>query len=134
MYRNQDKKVQTKAAFAKRLQNSLKESGRTVSPTDLSAEFNARFDGPNVHIHSCRKWLLGDAIPTQEKLVVLAKMLGVTPDWLRFGDPAKAVAAPLGAATALNRKELALLADYQRLPARDQTILQNFVGVLLKTP
>src|SRR5690606_21037889 len=31
------------------------------------------------------KWLVGEAIPTQEKIRALATWLGVSAEWLRFG-------------------------------------------------
>ena len=63
--------------FADRLRNSLIEREIEPNPTRLALEFNARFGGRGVGMHTCRKWLVGEAIPTQEKLVVLALMLGV---------------------------------------------------------
>lgn len=42
--------------------------------------------GTPVTPHAVRKWLIGEAIPTQEKILVLAKWLNVSAAWLRFGD------------------------------------------------
>lgn len=130
MYQNQIEKTKSKQAFAARLQDCLKKSGRSTSPTQLAAEFNAHFKGTAVHLHSCRKWLHGESIPTQEKLVVLAKMLGVTPDWLRYGQETKLLQTQVS--DAFNRRELALVADYQQLNPRDQDIVQKLVGVMLR--
>jgi hypothetical protein len=33
-----------------------------------------------------RKWLVGESIPTQAKLLILSRMVGADPNWLRFGD------------------------------------------------
>ena len=51
----------------------------------LLRKFNVRFAGRPVTVHAARKWLVGEAIPTQEKLRTLADWLGVPADWLRFG-------------------------------------------------
>lgn len=32
------------------------------------------------------KWLLGEAIPSQDKVQALAAWLGVRPEWLRYGE------------------------------------------------
>jgi hypothetical protein len=124
-------KQQTRQGFAQRLALALRQSGRSASPSALTVEFNARFKGPRVHLSSCRKWLMGDAIPTQEKLVVLAGMLGVTSDWLRFGDTTRLMENT--APTAFDKQELALLADFGRLRQRDQKLLKQLVGVMLST-
>jgi hypothetical protein len=117
--------------FAKRLCDSLRLTGYSTSPSDLVTAFNARFYGPRVHLSSCRKWLLGEAIPTQEKLVVLAHMLGVTADWLRFGDATRVMQQQVP--TAFDKQELALLSDMARLSARDQRLVRQLVGVMLRT-
>jgi hypothetical protein len=36
-------------------------------------------------LHGVRRWLLGETLPSQPKLLVLAEWLGVTPQELRFG-------------------------------------------------
>ena len=74
-------------AFSGRLSDSLKKSGRSTSPTYLVTEFNAHFGGPKVHVHTCRKWLQGEAIPTQEKLVVLAHVDDIAIDGLLAHTP-----------------------------------------------
>ncbi len=125
-------KQEARQSFAQRLSDALQKSGRSTSPSALAVEFNARFSGPQVHLSSCRKWLMGDAIPTQEKLVVLAQMLGVTADWLRFGVAARAMEQE--SPTAFDKQELALLADFARLPLRDQQLVKQLVGVMLRIP
>ncbi|ATE62743.1 hypothetical protein CCZ27_16780 [Thauera sinica] len=51
----------------------------------MAREFNRRYAGTPVTLHATRKWLEGEAIPAQDKLRVLADWLGVTAEWLRFG-------------------------------------------------
>ncbi|THF65389.1 hypothetical protein E6O51_00485 [Pseudothauera rhizosphaerae] len=51
----------------------------------MAREFNRRYPGAPVTLHATRKWLEGEAIPAQDKLRVLADWLGVTAEWLRFG-------------------------------------------------
>jgi transcriptional regulator with XRE-family HTH domain len=37
-------------------------------------------------LHGVRRWLLGETLPSQDKLLVLAEWLGVPPHVLRFGE------------------------------------------------
>ena len=72
-------------AFAERLRHALDGAGVRPSPTLVANEFNLRYWGRSITPHSARNWLLGRAIPTQDKLLVLAEWLHVSPDELRFG-------------------------------------------------
>ena len=60
-------------SFSQRLQLALKNAHYSPdSPTRLAREFNIRFDGRPITVHAARKWLVGEAIPTQEKLRMIA--------------------------------------------------------------
>lgn len=74
-----------RAAFRDRLLAALKTAGLPTRPTKLTAQFNSHFPGVPVGAQAVRKWLLGESIPTQDKLRTLAAMLGTTSEWLRFG-------------------------------------------------
>ncbi|CAN7698135.1 hypothetical protein LJR289_005625 [Pseudoduganella sp. LjRoot289] len=79
--------------FSERLAKEFIRLGLPVSsPTQIANEFNTRYPAKKVAAQTVRKWLLGDAIPTQAKLVVLADWLGVSPQWLRFGTGGRKVA------------------------------------------
>src|SRR5690349_24944602 len=73
-------------SFSERLQQALKNAHYSPdSPTRLAREFNIRFEGRPYTVHAARKWLVGDAIPTQGKLRMIAQWLRVPSDWLRLG-------------------------------------------------
>ncbi len=72
-------------AFAQRLRLTLEACAVRASPTVVANEFNLRYWGRSITPHTARNWLLGKAIPTQDKLRVLADWLQVSPDALRFG-------------------------------------------------
>ena len=72
------------------------------------------FRSERVHASSCRKWLFAEAIPTQEKLLVLAQMLQVSASWLRFGH-VNEVRESSPAAAPLSQEELALLEAWRGL-------------------
>src|SRR3954451_8373270 len=93
-------------SFSERLQMALRNAEYSPdSPTQLAREFNIRFDGRPITVHAARKWLVGEAIPTQEKLRTLAQWLGVPAEWLRFGGGAEGGQA--GAADLASRFESA---------------------------
>lgn len=73
-------------AFTARLQKRLREKGKTLSPTAPAGEFKLRWRGSPISVNATRKWLSGEAVPTLDKLSVLANMLDVSVDWLRWGD------------------------------------------------
>lgn len=133
MPHSQIEKDKIKNEFAARLVQCLQQTGRSTSPTHLAAEFNAYFSGTSVHMHACRKWLLGESIPTQEKLVVLAQMLGVTAEWLRYGVKGKQAMEVSSAPYLVSRRDASLLSSYQRLNARDQQVVVSLIKTLLKS-
>ena len=118
-------KQQARQEFTKRLLDLLRQSERKATAAALTTEFNARFNGPRVHLSSCRKWLTGEAIPTQEKLVV-ASMLGVTAYWLRHGEATRVLERETP--TAFDKQETALLSDVSRLSQRDQKLVRQLGG------
>jgi transcriptional regulator with XRE-family HTH domain len=80
-----------KLAFSERLRQLLATRHWPVnSPTWLAREFNLRFEGPSVSVQSASNWLSGNAIPSQDKLQILAAWLEVSSEWLRFGNEAPA--------------------------------------------
>ncbi|SHH47462.1 hypothetical protein [Massilia sp. CF038] len=122
-------------SFSERLQQALKNAHYSPdSPTRLAREFNIRFDGRPITVHAARKWLVGEAIPTQEKLRMIAQWLGVPAEWLRFGG-ADNVAQSAENGSAVSRFESAdvkLIADLQRLDDHHRQIAREFIRMLVR--
>jgi transcriptional regulator with XRE-family HTH domain len=122
-------------SFSVRLQQALKNAHYSPdSPTRLAREFNIRFEGRPITVHAARKWLVGEAIPTQEKLRMIAQWLGVPADWLRFGG-AESKAANGESLNSLARFEsvdVKLLADLQRLDEHHRQIAREFIRMLVR--
>jgi hypothetical protein len=74
------------ALFSKRLTWALEVLGVRPSPTIVQREYNSRSNQPPVTTHAARKWLMGEAIPTQDRIQVLVEWLNVSASWLRFGE------------------------------------------------
>ncbi len=77
--------MDAKAQFAQRLREAMTAAGYAPRPAVLEREFNTRYWGKPMTLHGVRRWLLGETLPSQDKLVVLAEWLGVPPQELRFG-------------------------------------------------
>ena len=103
--------------------------GRALGASGLAREFNARSERKlKVTLHAARKWLVGDAIPAQARIRVLADWLGVSTEWLRFGlapagKPAQALAAP--------DAQRLLVDDVARLSTRQFQLVRELVTLLL---
>jgi hypothetical protein len=71
--------------FAERLAIAIDSKGLKQSPTVIANLFNSKYEGRLITPHTARNWLLGKALPTQDKMVCLAKILDTSPEQLRFG-------------------------------------------------
>ncbi|NHZ66458.1 hypothetical protein F1735_29905 [Massilia sp. CCM 8694] len=94
--------------------------------TALARQFNHNF--PHLHItsHAARKWLVGESIPTQEKIIALAQWLEVDPWWLRYGSRETYTSG------GSDSDEAILVRDVLILKAHERGILRAFLDVLLK--
>ncbi len=71
--------------FAKRLRSAMQSAGYEPKPSVLEREFNQRYWGSPMTLHGVRRWLLGESLPKQDKVLVLAEWLRVPPQQLRYG-------------------------------------------------
>lgn len=79
-----------KQSFSARLAQAMRQAGYEARPSVLEKQFNSRWRGRSVSFQAVSRWLTGASIPAQDKLVVLADWLGVSPEGLRFGtEPAR---------------------------------------------
>lgn len=74
-----------KLAFSARLVQSLTAAGMSVRPAHFVREYNLR-SGNAITVFAARKWLLGESIPTQDRLRILSTWLNVQAQWLRYGE------------------------------------------------
>jgi hypothetical protein len=71
--------------FSERLKSAMVSAGYLPRPAVLEREFNLRWHGKPMTLHGVRRWLLGETIPGQDKILVLAEWLGISPQLLRYG-------------------------------------------------
>ena len=74
-----------KENFANRLRDAMLAQGYEPKPAVLERQFNLHYDGSPMTLHGVRRWLRGETLPAQDKLIALAKWLRVPPDELRYG-------------------------------------------------
>ena len=87
------------------------------SPTIIANLFNSKYEGRLITPHTARNWLLRKSLPTQEKLVLLAKLLDTSPEQLRYG----------------RAKEKTLIADFGNgefdVSNADQQFIKQYLGL-----
>lgn len=119
--------------FRDRLQAALRKANVPVRASSVAEEFNLRADGATVTTHAVRKWLMGDAIPTHERLLILANWLGVHASWLLYGDAENGMFPGRPAPAVLETDELMLVRDFKRLSPAGQQVLRGILNVLMAT-
>jgi transcriptional regulator with XRE-family HTH domain len=123
--------TEEREGFSNRLVQALAEANVASTAATLVAEYNLRADGAAVTPYAARKWLNGESIPTQEKVHILARWLGVSASWLRFGDSERGrhtldmIDAP-GPSSA----DLTLLRDFHRLSEDERGLVLDIVDVI----
>ena len=75
-----------KLEFAERLRHAMVTAGLEPRPGVLLALFNAQYWGRSVTFQAVSRWMRGQSIPGQDKLLVLAEVLKIEPEVLRFGE------------------------------------------------
>ena len=121
--------IDEKVAFSERLKSALLQAKHPISPTYLSNEFNLRYDGQPISVQSANNWLLGKAIPNQDKLSLLAIWLNVSSQWLRFGDSENSPQANLSQICNLDAD---ILLKFNRLSKAQKSIIANIIDEFIQ--
>lgn len=126
--------VHVKQAFGKRLRAVLEKAGIDArKPVLVTREFNRRFLDKPVTTYGVRKWLTGESIPSQDKLVVLAAWLGVSPEWLRYGPTNPTPATQLQRAVAVfEPDDLVFFCSYRKLTPEYRLAVREVALTLLR--
>lgn len=75
-----------KLEFSERLQAAMRAAGLEPRPAVLLDLFNTHYWGRSVTFQAVSRWLRGESIPGQDKLITLAEVLKIEPEVLRFGE------------------------------------------------
>lgn len=117
--------------FCNRLASALTRAGYSLSVAAFVKEFNLRADGAAVTVHGARKWIVGEAFPTHERLHVMSKWLHVSPQWLRYGEGPFDQVSESGNSTGIAHNEVLMLSDFRRLDERSQAVVRDVIHSLL---
>ncbi len=120
--------------FAARLEQAMAAKSIKHSPTVLANLFNSVFDGKAVAIITVRNWILGKSLPTQDKLVVLAKLLDTSAEQLRYGrhsEKTLMISNADGSETLLTRNQQQLVRKYISLNKAQQRLVSDLVSELV---
>lgn len=123
-------KTEIYADFASRLQIALAVNLIKHSPTELTKKFNAGFEGKSVTPHTVRNWMLGRSMPTQDKLMCLAKLLGTSSEQLRYGrhsEKTLVICNLDGSETELTARQQQLVRKYIMLSTYQQKLVNDLV-------
>lgn len=122
-----------KAEFAERLRAALARKGIEPRPSVVERHFNERYWGSSVSFQAVRRWLRGEAVPEQDKLMVLAEWLEVEPQVLRYGaPPSKVNEQGPGWGAGLDPVERELVEAVRALPAPQRKIIREVVLAFAK--
>ena len=117
-----------KLLFSERLKKALQDCKHPISPTYLSNEFNHRYDGQPISVQSANNWLLGKAIPNQDKLSILSIWLHVSAQWLRFGEETNIkISEQFTNLSLMDQTDLDYFTRYKRLTLNQKHIIQNLI-------
>lgn len=118
--------------FSKRLADAMRAAGYEPRPSVLFKQFNSRYLGKSVSFQTASRWLKAGAIPEQDKLQVLAKLLGAETEYLRYGiQSAKKVAEPrMGWPTGIKSQDRETVDAYLALPAPHRRLVRELIAAL----
>lgn len=120
--------------FSRRLAEAMQVAGYEPRPAVLFRLFNAHYRGRSVTFQSASRWLGGRSIPEQDKLQVLAEVLGVEPQTLRFGGTGKRRVAESRAVwpPAASARERQVIEIFLALPVKQRELIAELVRALAK--
>lgn len=114
------------------------------SPTEIARILNRKLPQLSVTPQTIRKWLFHGIYPSQDKIMMIADWLGVSAQWLRFGEGEKFTVnklAQLAASHQVPANLLLLSAEYEcliplvdklaKLSAKDLRVVEGLVEILL---
>lgn len=116
-------------AFSQRLADGLRKAGYDPRPGVLHKLFNSRYRGVSVTFQSVSRWLGGRSIPEQDKIRVLAAIVGMDPHVLQYGGK-PGVGEARVAWDAMSAQERAMVDMFLGLPSPQRKLVRELVAAL----
>lgn len=125
-----------KSEFSDRFRAALQAMGVVARPIVVEREFNKRWHGTPVSQQTAWNWLNARAVPSQDKLQVLAEWLRVEPEVLRFGLRVRhAIEEHQQRWEGMNYAEREAVDIFLQLPAAQRKLVRDLIlAVAGKTP
>ncbi|WP_111884242.1 XRE family transcriptional regulator [Acinetobacter sp. CFCC 11171] len=122
-----------KALFAKRLVLAMQSKGYEAKASILEREFNLNYSGKPMTLHGVRKWLIGEAIPSGDKLLALAKWLEIPPEELILNKNIQTAIQQRDARwkQELGYKDKEVFEGYTQLSSSHKKIIRDMIIALL---
>lgn len=118
-----------KADFARRLRAALQAAGIEASAAVLEKRFNSRYDGTPVTAQAISGWLSGRYLPKQDKLRVLAAIVGLDPYVLQYGG-APRLGESKPAWPSMTPPDRSAIDAFLALPAPQRKLVRELVALL----
>ncbi len=126
-----------KQQFSERLKAAMAAAGLEARPMVLEKLFNLHYRGTPMTYQGVRRWLLGLSVPEQDKLEVLADLLGTDAYSLRYGSKGNARAREPRTAwrEATSIDDQVAIEMFLRLPSRSRQAVRQVIHALVdKSP
>ncbi len=119
----------TKQNFAARLIEAMRASGFEPKPAVLEKQFNLHYVGEPMTLHGVRRWLRGETLPAQDKLISLAEWLRIPPDELRYGATIRTEIQQARQKwdDAINHQEREVFEAFLSLPAPQRKVVREVI-------
>lgn len=125
-----------KQAFSDRLNRALKRYRKKIdTATALANQFNLSHTGEPITPQAAQKWLHGKGLPSEDKIATLAKMLGVSSQWLKLGIPElrqDVLLAPGDMPAGASDREAKLLTQFRLLTSFQQELVFQLIEQLVQ--
>lgn len=108
----------------------MRAKGYKARPGVLHKLFNSHYAGRSVAFSTASKWLSGKSIPGQDKLQVVAAMLGVEPHVLRFGGKPRIAEKAADWPHGIGPQDRAMFDGFLSLPAPQRRLVRELVQAL----
>jgi len=125
-----------KQQFAERLIKAMETAGYEPKPAVLEREFNLRYLGTPMTLHGVRRWLLGETLPSPDKMLVLEGWLDVNFPQLRPMHAARTMVREEGKAdwhASIPQQERDLVETFLALPLQQRKIIREVILAFART-
>lgn len=119
-----------KAGFAQRLRAALEAAGIEASASVVEKRFNSRYEGAPVTAQAISGWLSGRYMPKQDKIRVLAGIVGLDPHQLQYGGRSRIGEKKTDWSEAMGPRDRVMVDSYLSLPTDQRQLVRDLVKML----